>query len=112
MDAVHRWGEASVHEVMAGLPDPPGYSSVRKMLSLLEGNILKHRCEGTKYIYHSVTSRQSASRSAVRHLLSTFFAGSAADAVNAILDVSSTRLTDDDLARIRQLTDRARNEGQ
>ena len=113
MDAVYRLGEASVGEVLAELPDPPGYSSVRKMLSLLEEKgQLRHRREGTKYIYRPTRSRESASRSAVKHLLATFFGGSASEAVNAILDVSSSRLGDDEFARLRQIIEDARKEGQ
>ncbi len=113
MDTVYRLGEASVGEVLKGLPDPPTYSSVRKMLSLLEEKgLLRHRRQGTKYIYRPVRSRESASRSAVKHLLSTFFGGSATEAVNAILDVSSTNLSDDDLTRLRKMIDEAREEGQ
>ena len=113
MDAVYRLGEASVGEVLAELPDPPGYSSVRKMLSLLEEKgQLRHRREGTKYIYRPRRSRESASRSAVKHLLATFFGGSASEAVNTILDVSSSRLGDDEFARLRQIIEDARKEGQ
>ena len=113
VDAVYQLGEATARDVLAALPDPPTYSSVRKMLSLLEDKgLLRHRREGTVYVYRPVTSRQSASRTAVRHLLTTFFGGSATDAVNAILDVTSRELDDDDFARLRQIIERARKEGQ
>ncbi len=83
------------------------------MLNVLETKgFLKHRREGTKYIYRPTKSHSSASRSAVKHLLSTFFSGSAAEAVNTILDVSSNKLTDDDLDRLRSLIEQARKEGQ
>jgi predicted transcriptional regulator len=113
LDAVYRLGEASVADVLRVIPDPPGYSSVRKMMSLLEEKgLLRHRREGTKYIYRPVRSRESASRSAVKHLLATFFSSSPSEAVNAILDVSSSNLTDKEFERMRAIIDQARMEGQ
>ena len=113
MDAVFRLGEASVGEVLDEIPDPPSYSTIRKMLSLLEEKgLLKHREDGTRYIYRPTRSRQSASRNAVKHLLSTFFSGSATEAVNAILDVSCKDLGEDDFLRLRELIENARREGQ
>ena len=113
MDAIFRRGEASVREVLELLPDPPTYSTVRKMMSLIEKKgLLRHRREGTKYIYRPVEPREVASRSAVQHLLATFFSGSATDAVNAILDVSSDTLGKQDFARLRKMIEQARKEGQ
>lgn len=113
MDAVYRFGEASVGEVLTGVPNPPSYSAIRKMLNVLEEKgLLQHRREGTRYIYRPTRSRQSASRSAVRHLLSTFFSGSTTDAVNTILDVSASTLTDDDFDRLRTIIEQARQGGQ
>jgi len=113
MDAVYRLGEASVGEVLKEIPHPPSYSSIRKMLTVLEKKgTLKHRREGTKYIYRPTKSRQSASRLAVKHLLSTFFSGSATEAVNTILDMSSDQLSDDDFKRLRNAIEQARKEGQ
>ncbi len=113
MDAIFRRGEASVREVLELLPDPPTYSTVRKMMSLIEKKgLLRHRREGTKYIYRPVERRDVASRSAVQHLLATFFSGSATDAVNAILDVSSDTLGKQDFARLRKMIEQARKEGQ
>lgn len=113
MDAIYQLGEASVGDVLGRLPDPPSYSAVRTMIRLLEQKgFLRHRREGNKYIYRPTQSRTSASRSALRHLLKTFFGGSAPDAVAAILDVSSERLSDDDLQRLERLIEQARQEGQ
>lgn len=113
MDAIYRLGEASVGDVLEHLPDPPSYSSVRTMIRLLESKgYLKHRTEGTKYIYRPIQSRETASRSAIQHLMKTFFSGSATDAVAAILDDSAEKLTDDDLQRLEILIDKARKEGQ
>jgi predicted transcriptional regulator len=112
LDAVYQLGEASVAEVLAKLADPPSYSAVRTMIRMLETKgLLRHRQTGTKYVYRPTRSRESASRSALTHVMQTFFGGSATDAVAAILDVSASKLTDDDLQRLELLIDQARREG-
>jgi len=112
MDVIFQLGEASVGDVLERLPDPPSYSAVRTMIRHLESKgLLRHRREGTKYVYRPTQSKDSASRSALRHLISTFFGDSAPDAVAAILDVSSERLSEDDLNRIERLIEEARREG-
>jgi predicted transcriptional regulator len=112
LDAIYQLGEASVADVRASLPDPPSYSAVRTMIRMLEKKgLLRHRQLGTKYVYRPTRSHQSASRSALTHVMRTFFGGSATDAVAAILDVSASKLTDDDLQRLEQLIDQARREG-
>jgi predicted transcriptional regulator len=113
MDVIYQLGEATVGDVRDRLQKPPSYSAVRTMIRHLEGKgLLKHRQDGARYVYWPVRSRESASRSALRHLLATFFGGSAPDAVAAILDVSAETLDDQDLKRIRQMIDQARKEGQ
>jgi BlaI family transcriptional regulator, penicillinase repressor len=113
VDAVYRSGEASVGDVLQQIPDPPSYSAIRKMLAVLEQKgVVQHRREGTKYVYRPTKSHQSASRSAVKHLLSTFFSGSIAEAVNTILDVSSNQLTESDFDRLQRMIDDARRGGQ
>jgi len=110
MDAIFELGEASVGDVLERLKDPPSYSSVRTMIRLLESKkLLKHRREGTKYVYRPTQSRSVASRSALKHLMTTFFSGSAPDAVAAILD--SEQLSATDLARIEKMIDDARKDG-
>lgn len=109
MDVIFQLGEASVGDVLERLPDPPSYSAVRTMIRLLESKgFLRHRREGTKYVYRSIQSKDSASRSALRHLIKTFFGDSAPDAVAAILDVSSEELSEVDLKRIEGLIDETR----
>jgi predicted transcriptional regulator len=109
MDAIYALGEASVADVLARLPDPPSYSAVRTMIRLLEAKgLLRHRQAGIKYIYRPAHSREEAKRSALRHLMQTFFAGSAADAVEAILHPSVARLSHDDIERLEKLIHEAR----
>lgn len=112
MDVFHQVGEASVSEVLAQIPDPPSYSAVRTMIRHLESKgLLKHRQDGKRYVYQATQSRTVASRSALRKVLDVFFAGSAADAVAAILDVSGDNLAPEDLKRMADLIQRARKEG-
>lgn len=112
MDAIYQAGEASVADVLERLPDPPSYSAVRTMIRLLEKKgLLRHRQVGTKYVYRPVQSPEVARRSALRHLLRTFFGGSATDAVAAILHPSVAELTDDDIRRLEELIQEARQKG-
>jgi len=112
MDAIFRLGEASVAEVRKELPDAPSYSAVRTMIRLLESKgLLRHRRDGNRYVYRPTQSKDAASRSALKHLIVTFFSGSAPDAVAAILDESSEKLTDEDLGRLERLIEEARKGG-
>ena len=112
MDVVHQVGEASVSDILAKLPDPPSYSAVRTMVRLLESKgFLTHRQEGTRYVYRAAQARDAAMRQAVRHLMQTFFGGSATDAVAAILHPSVAELTDDDIHRLEGLIQQARDKG-
>ena len=111
MDILYRRGKASASEVREAMEDAPGYSAVRAMLRVLEekGHI-KHQAEGLKYVYVPVVAREKAKRSAVKHLLDTFFAGSPEQIVAALLDVSATRLTRAELDRMSEMIERARRE--
>jgi BlaI family transcriptional regulator, penicillinase repressor len=112
MDAIHQIGEASVADVLAKVADPPTYSAVRTMIRQLEKKgLLRHRQVGTKYVYRPAQSREVVTRSALRHLLQTFFAGSATDAVAAMLHPSVTKLTDHDIQRLEELIHEARQKG-
>lgn len=112
LDIVFRLAEASVGDVIARMADPPAYDSVRTMLRLLERKgFVTHRQDGTKYVYRPTQSRSSASRSALSHLMATFFENSVADTVAAALDLKSDDLSDEDLAKLQILIDKARKEG-
>ena len=112
MDVIHQLGEATVTEVLEQLSAPPSYSSVRTMIRHLETKgLLSHRQDGKRYVYKATQSREAASRSALRKLMDVFFAGSATDAVAAILDVSSESLEPADLDRMAKLIKHARTEG-
>ncbi len=110
LDVIYSLGEASVGDVHERLPDPPSYSAVRTMIRLLESKgMLKHREEGTKYIYRPTQSKDSASKKALSHIVKTFFSGSPTDAVAALFD--SEKLSRADLDRIEDLINEARKEG-
>ena len=111
MDIIYASQEASARDVLDSLPDPPSYSSVRALLRILEEKgHLKHRADGPRYVYRPTRPRGAAARSALRRVLNTFFEGSAARAVAALLDASDAELTDDELTRLARLIDDARNE--
>lgn len=112
MDILYQRGRASATDVREGMADAPSYSAVRAMLRVLEekGHV-KHQEEGLKYVYVPTVARDKAKRSAVKHLLDTFFSNSPEQVVAALLDVSSTRLTPDELDRMAQMIEQARKEG-
>jgi predicted transcriptional regulator len=112
MEILYQRGKASAAEVREGMEDAPSYSAVRAMLRVLEekGHV-RHQEEGLKYVYVPVVAREKAKRSAVKHLLDTFFAGSPEQIVAALLDVSSSRLTREELDRMAELIEKAKREG-
>ena len=111
MDILYQRGKAAASEVLEAMPDPPSYSAVRAMLRVLEekGHV-KHQAEGLKYVYVPTVARDKAKRSAVKHLLDTFFTDSPAQVVAALLDVSATRLTREELDRMAEMIERVKNE--
>ena len=112
MDIMYQKGSATAAEVLEGLPDPPSYSAVRALLRVLEmKGHLKHRQDGPRYVFSPRLSREKAKKSALRHLVRTFFDGSTEQAVAALLDVSKSELSDTDLERLKQLIDQAKQEG-
>ena len=112
MDILYQRGKASASEVREAMPDAPSYSAVRAMLRVLEdkGHV-KHQAEGLKYVYVPTVTRDKAKRSAVKHLLDTFFKESPEQVVAALLDVSSTRLTREELDRMADMIEKAKREG-
>ena len=109
MDVLYRRGRATAAEVQQEIPDAPGYSAVRAMLRVLEekGQI-RHEEDAQRYVFLPVTSRASATKSAVSHLIRTFFDGSTERAVAALLD---EKLTNQELDRLSKLIESAKKEG-
>jgi predicted transcriptional regulator len=112
MDFLYRHGRATAADVQANIPDPPGYSAVRAMLRVLEekGHV-RHEQDGPRYVYVPRVARDRAKRQALRHVVQTFFDGSAEQAMAALLDDRSAKLSDEDLDRLARLIDQARQEG-
>ena len=112
MDVIYSRGTATVQEVVQAIPDPPSYSAVRAMLRVLEekGHV-RHREEGPRYIYLPTVPRDEASRSALRQLVRTFFDGSAEQAAAALLDMSGSDLSEQELDRLSDAIEQARKEG-
>ena len=112
MDILYRRGKSSASEVREAMPDAPSYSAVRAMLRVLEDKgQIRHQAEGLKYVYLPIVPRDKAKRSAVKHLVDTFFKDSPEQVVAALLDVSSTRLTSAELDRMAEMIEKARREG-
>ena len=112
MDFLFQRGKASVGEVMAGIPDPPGYSAVRATLRTLEqkGRVV-HEEDGRAYVYKPTLRRDAARRSALTHVLKTFFDNSTEQAVAALLEIKGQRLSEAELDRVARLVDQAKKEG-
>jgi BlaI family transcriptional regulator, penicillinase repressor len=112
IDILYANGRATAAEVQSALPDPPSYSAVRAMLRILEdkGHI-RHEQDGPRYVYRPTVARDNAQRFALHHLLKTFFGGSAEQAISALLDESSQKLSDAELDRLAKLIDQARSAG-
>jgi BlaI family transcriptional regulator, penicillinase repressor len=112
VDILYARGRATAAEVQAALPDPPSYSAVRAMLRILEekGHV-KHEQDGPRYIFVPTVGRDNAKRSALHHVLKTFFDGSTEQAISALLDESTSKLSDAELDRLARLIDQARSSG-
>jgi len=112
MDIVYQLGKVTAAEVQDLLPDPPGYSSVRTLLSVLEKKgHLQHEREGYHYVYSPVVRAEQACNNAIERVMNTFFEGSAAKLVSAVLDMSEPDLKEDDLREILRKIEEARKDG-
>ena len=112
MEVLYRNGRATAAEAQQQMPDPPGYSAVRAMLRVLEekGHI-RHEREGLRYVYVPTVGVDRAKRSALRHLVQTFFEGSSEKAVAALIDDAAPALDAAELDRLKHLIDQARKGG-
>ena len=112
LDVLYKAGRATAAEVQEAMPNAPSYSAVRTLLRILEdkGHV-RHEQDGTRYVYTPTVERERAKRSAMRHMLSTFFEGSTTQAIAALLDEDPKRLSAEDLDRLTAMIERARKEG-
>jgi len=112
MDILHAKGAAAAAEVQQELPDPPSYSAVRALLRILEEKgYIRHRQEGGRYVYLPRASKQTASRSALKRVVSTFFQGSVTQAMSALLESADTKLSGAELDQLREIIEQAKKEG-
>ena len=112
MDAAYRLGRASAAEILREIPEPPSYSAVRALLRILvDKGHLRFDQDGPRYVYSPTVSRRKARSGALEQLVRTFFDGSPAQAVTALLDASQGKLSRAELDELAALIDAARSKG-
>lgn len=112
MDIIYQRGEATAAEIQAALPDPPGNSAVRALLSLLkQKELVRHRKEGRTYVYSPVVSRERARRTVLGRVVKTFFGNSVENVVAALIDMSSQNISEEELVRLEKMIQLRRMEG-
>jgi predicted transcriptional regulator len=108
LDVLYRRGRATAADIRKALPDPPSYSAVRALLRILEAKgHVRHEQHGPRYIFVPTLPREAAKRSALRHLVNTFFEGSASQVMAALFEMSADKA---ELARLKRLIDQAKKE--
>jgi BlaI family transcriptional regulator, penicillinase repressor len=109
MDILYRAGRATANEVMAALGGEQHYSTVRTQLRVLEGKgHVRHEEEGLRYVYMPTVPRHAVRQSALRHLLETFFEGSAEKMLSTLLGSEGSKLSDEELDRLGRLIEKAK----
>ena len=109
MDIIYSKGKATAAEVNAALPDQPSYSTVRTLLRILEEKgHLKHQEDGQRFVYEPTRTRAAESKSALKRIVQTFFEGSFADAVAALVDTADGKLPPEELNRIEAIIKKAK----
>ena len=112
LDVLFARGKSTAADVQAALPDPPSYSAVRALLRILETKgLIHHEQDGPRYVYSTTMPVERAGRSALRDVVTTFFAGSAEEAVATLIDMNERKLSGEELDRLADLINRAREEG-
>jgi predicted transcriptional regulator len=111
MDALYRLGRATASEILAQIPGAPSYSTVRTQLRVLEekGHV-RHEEQGLRYLYAPTVPRHAARKTALKHLVDTFFDGSPGNVVTALLGSDAGKLSDEDLERIARIVKAARGD--
>jgi BlaI family transcriptional regulator, penicillinase repressor len=109
MDILYRLGRATANEVMSELPGEPNYSTVRTQLRVLEtkGHV-RHEEQGLRFVYLPTAPRYAVRQSALRHLLETFFEGSAEKMLSTLLGSEGAKLSDEELDRLAQLIEKTK----
>ena len=112
MDVIYKLGHATAAEVLENIPDPPGYSTVRTLLGVLERKgHLRHERQGYHYVYFPTAPVEKVSTTMLAHVMNTFFDGSAAKMVSAVLDISDSDLSEREYDEILKAVEQAKQEG-
>ena len=112
MATLHRRQGASVEDVRAELPDAPSPSSVRKLLEIMiERGLVRREYDGPRFVYFPTASPEAASRSALKHLVRTFFNDSPGSAMAALLDITSSPISDAEYQRLNSMLKQVRETG-
>jgi len=112
MDIIHELGAGTATQVRDGMDEPPSNAAVRSVLRILcEKDHLTHKQDGPRYLYSPTAAPQRAGRSAMQHVLQTFFGGSVEGAMAALLEMDESKLTTEERDRIKGLIERAQKEG-
>jgi predicted transcriptional regulator len=112
MDILYRRGRATAAEVLEDMAEPPSYSAVRALLRILEEHgHARHVQEGPRYVYLPAVARNDARKSALSHVVTTFFDGSVEQSVAALVESSRSKLSKEELERLAQLIEKAKKEG-
>lgn len=112
MDIVHAHGQVTAKQIRAQMADPPTNAAVRSILRILvERRHLTYTQQGPRYVYSATAPAQAVRRSALKHVLQTFFGGSVEGAMAALLELEESKLTEAERARIKQLIAQAEAEG-
>ena len=112
MDVLFRIQSGTVSEIRDGLAAPPGYSAVRATLGILaDKKQVKYTRDGKRFVYSPIQSRQKAGRTALEHIVSTFFDGSTEGAVATLLQMHKSDLSPEALEQLEELIERAKEEG-
>ncbi|MGN6134547.1 MAG: BlaI/MecI/CopY family transcriptional regulator [Aureliella sp.] len=112
LDVIYRLGEASASDIVEALPDQPANATVRTLLRILEGKgVVTHRRDGKRFVYRSAKSRESAAKSAFKHVIDVFFGGSVGDALATHLADPKAKLDPQQIQRLRDLIDQHESKG-
>ena len=112
MDIIFRLGEATAEEVIESFPEPVGDASIRKLIRVMEHKgYLVHKKRGRCYVYRPVLSHDKAGRQVIKHILKTYFYGSAPMAVSTLLDITADTLSEDDIEQISLTISKVKKEG-
>ena len=108
LDVIYSLGRATANDVLERLADPPTYTTIRGLLRVLESKgHVRHETDGARYVYFPTTAKQRAAKSALKHVVQTFFDGSPVEAMAALLG-SERALSEQEIERLSDIVERAR----